>query len=105
MTDKFLQFMGLTKRAGKLVEGYNICENIIKKNKLYFVIMSRDISKNTCKKFLNYSCSYNVPVIKTQYSKEQLGGAIGLKEINIIGISDNKMGKVLFELWKKNEKL
>ena len=28
--DKFLNFLGLTKRAGKLLEGYNKCEEEMK---------------------------------------------------------------------------
>lgn len=31
MKNKFLGFIGLIKRAGKLLEGYNICEEKIKK--------------------------------------------------------------------------
>ena len=31
MKNKFLQFLGLTKRAGKLLEGYNKCEDAMKR--------------------------------------------------------------------------
>ncbi len=33
MKNKFLRFMGLIKRAGKLLEGYNICKEKVKKIK------------------------------------------------------------------------
>ena len=30
MTNKFYQFLGLTKKSGNLIEGYNKCEEAIK---------------------------------------------------------------------------
>lgn len=105
MKNKFLRFMGLIKRAGRLLEGYNICEEKMKKNKVYFIVMCHDISENTWNKFLNYSNKYKVPIAKLPYSKEELGNAIGSKEIKIIGVADKNMGKKLYDLWQEEEKL
>lgn len=105
MKNKFLRFMGLIKRAGRLLEGYNICEEKMKKNKVYFIVMCHDISENTWNKFLNYSNKYKVPIAKLPYSKEELGNAIGAKEIKIIGVADKNMGKKLYDLWQEEEKL
>ena len=40
MNSKFLQFLGLTKKAGKLREGYNKCEETIKtwERQTYYII-------------------------------------------------------------------
>ncbi|AZV56310.1 ribosomal L7Ae/L30e/S12e/Gadd45 family protein [Clostridium sp. AWRP] len=105
MVDKFLQFMGLIKRAGKLLEGYNKCEEAIRRNRVYFVIMSQDVSKNTWEKFLNYNDKYKVPVVKTIYTGEEIGSAIGSSEIKVVGVTDKNMSKALMNLLKKNEKL
>ena len=40
MNNKFFQFLGLTKKAGKLIEGYNQCEDALshrKRNPYNFV--------------------------------------------------------------------
>lgn len=67
--------------------------------------MCHDISENTWNKFLNYSNKYKIPIAKLSYSKEELGNAIGTKEIKVVGVADKNMGKKLYDLWQKEEKL
>lgn len=104
MVNKFLQFLGLTKRAGKLLEGYNKCEDAVKRRKASLIILSTDASENTADKFFKYSDKYKVPILQG-YSKEELGNVLGLEEIKILAISDKKMSKRLLSLWKENEEL
>jgi len=104
MKNKFLQFLGLTKRAGKLLEGYNKCEDAVKRRGVYLIVLSLDASENTADKFLKYSDKYKVPVLQG-YSKEELGSVLGLEEIKILAISDKKMSERLICLWKENEEL
>lgn len=104
MKNKFLQFLGLTKRAGKLLEGYNKCEDAMKRRGISLMILSLDASENTADKFLKYSEKYKVPVLQG-YSKEELGSVLGLEEIKILAVSDKKMSKQLLSLWKQNEEL
>lgn len=98
MNNKFYQFLGLTKKSGNLVEGYNKCEEIIKKDKIFLTIISLECSLNTVKKFEKYCSDKNVPVIKGP-SKIDLGMALGRKEINILCIKDKNMSDKLIELW------
>lgn len=100
MINKFLQFLGLTKRAGKLQEGYNKCEDAIKRKNIHLIILSLDASENTVDKFSLYSDRYKVPVLRG-YSKEELGNALGLPEIKILGVADRKMSEQLLHLWKE----
>lgn len=104
MIDKFLQFLGLTKRAGKLQEGYNKCEDAIKRSSIYLIVMSLDASQNTIDKFLLYGDRYKVPILHG-YSKEDLGAALGLAEIKILGVTDKKMSERLLHLWKEKEEI
>jgi ribosomal protein L7Ae-like RNA K-turn-binding protein len=98
MQDKFLQFLGLTKRAGKLIEGYNKCEEIIDKRKIHLILISLDCSENTKKKFISYCSKYNVPYIEN-YSKETLGASLGREEVNILGVADKNMSLQLLKLY------
>lgn len=97
MKDSFLQFLSITKGAGKVVEGYNKCEENIKKRSIYLVILSRDVSNNTLNKFLKYGNKYNVRIIR-KYSKEELGHILGRREIKVLGITDKNMSEKLLSI-------
>lgn len=97
MNDKFLQFLSLAKKAGNLVEGYNKCEDAVKRNKIKLIILSEDAAQNTINKFSSYCIRYKVPIIKSS-SKEILGTTLGRLEIKIIGVTDEKMSNKLREL-------
>jgi ribosomal protein L7Ae-like RNA K-turn-binding protein len=97
MNDKFLQFLGLIKRSGKVVEGYNKCEEIIKKSKVYLIIISLEASENTKDKFRGFSSRLNIPYIE-KYISEALGSSIGRPEINVLCVIDEHMAKKLIEL-------
>jgi ribosomal protein L7Ae-like RNA K-turn-binding protein len=102
MNNKFLQFLGLTKRAGKLREGYNTSEDIIKHRKAKLIVISEDASENTKNKFKAYCNKYNIAII-VAYGKEELGQILGRSEVNVVCITDEKMSNKLIELW--NEKI
>ena len=42
MQNKFLNFLGIAKKSGNLVEGYNACEEDIKRNKVSLCILSKE---------------------------------------------------------------
>jgi ribosomal protein L7Ae-like RNA K-turn-binding protein len=102
--DKFLQFLGLIKKSGKLIEGYNKCEDSIKKNILFLLILSVDCSTNTKDKFFKYCDTYNVPFIYA-YTKEELGLPLGRDEISVLGITDENMSKKLLSLRNENNNI
>ncbi len=100
LVNKFLQFLGLAKKSGNLIEGYNKCEELIKRNGLSLLILSTDCSTNTKDKFTKYCMNYSVPFIES-FSKEELGAPIGRFEISIIGIVDRKISDKLLSLWNE----
>ena len=100
MKDNFLQFLGIAKKAGMLVEGYNTCEELVKKKKLFLMVVSDNVSQNTREKFINYCKNANVSLLEG-YSKEELGGILGRDEINLVGIKNLTMSKKLKDLWWK----
>jgi ribosomal protein L7Ae-like RNA K-turn-binding protein len=100
MKDKFLQFLGIVKKSGNLIEGYNKCEEIIGKKKLFLLIISNNCSDNTKEKFIRL-CTYNsIPYVET-YASEELGDAIGRTEINLLGILNKNMSDNLLALLQK----
>jgi ribosomal protein L7Ae-like RNA K-turn-binding protein len=101
MQNRFLQFLGIVKKSGNLVEGYNKCEELIKQNKIYLLIISTDCSDNTKDKFKGYCDRYNIPYLET-YTKEELAQNIGRAEINLLAVSNKTMSEKLMEIWKEN---
>ena len=94
MRSKFLNFLGLAKRSGNLLDGYNKCEETIGKKRVYLVIFSNEISAKSKEKFTKKCEKLNIPCIDG-FSKEELGFSIGKKEINIVGILDKNMAEKL----------
>ena len=99
MVNKFYNFLGLVKRSGNLIEGYNRCDEAIKYKKLSLILISKDVSDNTKKKFLNYSSKNTIKILEG-FEKEDLGHAIGRAEIKVIGITDGNMAKKLIDLYE-----
>ena len=100
MKNKFLQFLGLTKRAGKILEGYNKCEDGIKYHKIKLIIISDEVSQNTKDKFSNL-CDRNDIFKIENINGEDLSNCIGVSKIGILGVTDWKMSEELIKLWKE----
>ena len=101
--NKFLSFLGLAKRSGSIIEGYSKCNEQRNKKKIYLFIISNDASEASKKKFKNHCIDNNIKYIQN-FSKEELGAAVGRPEIKIIAILDNNIAKKLVALYQEEEK-
>jgi ribosomal protein L7Ae-like RNA K-turn-binding protein len=104
LQNKFLQFLGIAKKSGNLIEGYNKCEELLKRSGLSLLILSVDCSVNTKDKFIKYCTNYNIPFIES-FSKEELGAPIGRAEISILGVTDRKISDKLLSLWNEQNNI
>lgn len=104
MKNKFLNFLGIAKRAGKVVEGYNNCEEDIKRKRVSLCILSAECSDRTKKRFKKYCEEGNILLIEN-ISSEELSSAIGREAINVLAVKDSLMCKNLMKLWKENYEL
>ena len=100
--DKFLNFLGLVKRSGNLIEGYSKCDEQRNRVKLHLVIIAQEASNSTRKKFKNHCSEKNIYLIE-DFSKEELGYSIGREEIKILAVTDNNMAKKLITLYENNK--
>jgi ribosomal protein L7Ae-like RNA K-turn-binding protein len=96
-----LNFLGLARRASKIVSGQDMILSEIRSGKIFFLFIATDTGKATQKKFNDKSKYYHIPV-NTSYTKAVLSDAIGMKR-TIIGISDRGMAKKLVELTDNNK--
>ncbi|EHO48863.1 L7Ae/L30e/S12e/Gadd45 family ribosomal protein [Lentilactobacillus kisonensis] len=96
-----LNFIGIARRASKIVSGQDKLLSEIRSGKVHFLFIASDSGKATQKKFTDKSNYYHVPV-NNMYTKAVLSNAIGMKR-TIIGISDRGMAKKLVELTDNNK--
>lgn len=98
--NRFLNFLGLAKRSGNLIEGYSKCDEQRNRKELSLFILSNDASNTSKKKFINHCKEKNIPYIEA-FSKEELGMAIGRLEVMILAVSDSNMAKKLLSLYEE----
>lgn len=75
-TNKVLGTIGLAMKAGNVVSGEFMTEKAIKDGDAYLVIVAKDASANTKKKFKNSCEFYKVPYLELA-DKDILGNSIG----------------------------
>lgn len=96
--NKFFSFLGLAKRSGNLIEGYSKCNEQRNRIKLAMFIISIDASESTRGKFKKHCKVNNIPYIE-DFSKEELGEAVGRPEVKILAIVDENIAKKLMVLY------
>lgn len=98
--DSFLTALGLARRAGKLIYGFDSVMYAAQSIRILFV--AKDISPNTRQNILYRFDALHKQVIITDYYKSQLGFALGTKPVGIIGITDKGFAKLLTDKLDKN---
>ncbi len=74
--DKALQMIGMAQRAGSVCSGEFMTETSVKEAQAFLVIVAKDASENTQKKFRNMCDFYEVPY-RVYGDRETLGHCIG----------------------------
>ncbi|OQX93293.1 MAG: hypothetical protein B6I17_03230 [Tenericutes bacterium 4572_104] len=92
--DKVLQYLGLCRRANKLVMGESFVVEKIKNKKTYLVFLAKDAGYRTTKKIRDKTKFYNIKLIE-EFNTIEINKAIGRKNIKVIGIIDNEFYKMI----------
>ena len=95
--DKLLNFLGLCKRAGRLISGAETVTRAITEQKALLVLYARDVSDNSLKKVLTAAEEQNVPARRLPRSKEGLSFALG-RHCAIVCTSDRGFAEKLLKL-------
>lgn len=85
MTERIYSFLGLARKANKLVSGDETCERSLKAGKVSLIIVAEDASKSTKEKFTN-ACNYRKVDIRIFGEKELLGKFIGKDIRSVLAI-------------------
>ncbi len=94
--DNILSLVSIANKAGKLVSGEVQTESAVKSGKANLVIISREASENTKKKFQNMSSWYHVP-FRLYGTREELGAASGSDYRAVLAVLDEGLAEAVGE--------
>jgi ribosomal protein L7Ae-like RNA K-turn-binding protein len=100
MISKIYSFLGLAMKAGGLISGEDSCERAIKSKKALLVLVTRDASENTKKKFSDI-CAYRGVQIRDFGSKDLLGKYIGKDIRSVVVVTKEGFAARLMEMIDK----
>ncbi len=99
MINKFLSFLGLARKAGKLSLGTDSTAEAIKGKKAKLILLCEDLSTKSAQSITSLSCKYEIELINIPICMEQIKQYIG-KRVGIIAVNDNGFAnklKILLE--------
>lgn len=77
MNDRLLSFLGLCRRAKKLVIGAEVTVQSVEQGRSLLVLYASDASKNSLKPVLKAAEEHGVPAKRVERSKDELSAALG----------------------------
>lgn len=94
--DKFLQMLGIAKRARLLSEGHDVCVDAIKKGRACMCLFASDASDRLVKEIENLlqSLGHSVPIKRLPYSMNDLNFALSYRAA-VLTVNDEGIAKKL----------
>jgi len=85
--DKVLSMLGLAARSRNVVSGGFATETAVKSGKAHLVMIAKDASDNTKKKYHNMCDYYEVPCA-VYGTKDVIGHSMGREERSVLAVTD-----------------
>ncbi|MBQ3265648.1 MAG: ribosomal L7Ae/L30e/S12e/Gadd45 family protein [Ruminococcus sp.] len=95
--DRLLSFLGICKRAGRLISGADTVTKAVNEDKAVLVLYASDVSENSLKQVLRAAREHNIPVLRLSRGKEELSYALG-KHCGIICTTDTGFAEKILDL-------
>lgn len=92
-SDKLLSAMGLARKAGRLIYGYDTVKNAVRMHKARLVMTASDLSPKT-RANVEFMCGEKIPYIALSRTMEQLSAAVG-KPAGIVALTDEGFVKLI----------
>lgn len=100
---KIESYLGLARRAGKMVSGYQTCVHTISRGSIRLLIVAEDASENTRDKFSELCRRYKVEY-RVYGTVDELSMMTGFTGRGVYGITDKNFAEVMIKEIE-NEKL
>ncbi|NLL48376.1 MAG: 50S ribosomal protein L7ae [Firmicutes bacterium] len=92
--NKVYSYLGLARRAGKVVSGEQAVVGAVKRGQVRLVLISQDASSNTYRKFSALAQNHNVRYV-IYGEKDLYGQALGQSSRSIVGVLDRNFADVI----------
>lgn len=86
--DKALSFLGLCKRAGKLLTGEDGVSGAARSGTAALIMVAADTADNTRKKAANLAAWNRTPQVSLPWDKDTLGELLGKRVCAILALTD-----------------
>ncbi len=88
------RYIGLARRAGKIIPGYRTCLGAVNAGKIKLLIVAEDMSENTKDRFSTLCLNRGVPFYVFG-TVDELSAAAGMTGVGIFGIADSNFAKAI----------
>lgn len=93
---KAVNLMQFARRAGKLVHGFEACQQALGKNKLHLLVLAGDTSQRTAQGIMSKITESNSKItVLTMSSQAEISFALGLPLTGVFGISDKNFAEAV----------
>lgn len=96
-SDRLYSYIGLACRAGKLVSGFQACEDAIKHKKAQLVLLSGEMSPRAAKDYTAKALAADISCIILE--DDRLGASIGRPERKIVCIIGKEFADTIIKEW------
>ncbi len=97
MNDKILSFLGLCRRAKKMVIGAEVVTESINSGNALLVLYADDFSQNSLKPVAAAAAAKGVPVLRLNRSKESVSRALG-RLCGVLAVEDKGFADKLTQM-------
>ena len=87
MKNKLLPLLGLCKKAGKLLEGFDAVREAARKDKVKLIVLAEDISPKSRKEAEYVAQQQNIPLFTAPFGMDEIGYRLG-KRAGILALTD-----------------
>ena len=95
--EKLLGFLGLSKKAGKLVFGFDMTEEAMRKGNAKAVLLSADCSERTARNVKRIAEETGTEVLILPLTMDEIGYAVA-KRVGVLSVCDSGFSKKFKEL-------
>ncbi len=103
MTGKTLGMLGMARRANKTSLGHDAALESLNKGDSKLIVTSSDASERLCGEFENACKRTGTAYLKTKYTMNETGAALGAKTTAVLSINDEGFAKRLNELIREDD--
>ena len=95
--DKALSFLGICKKAGKLLTGEDGVSGAARSGEAALIMTASDTASNTTKKALNLSELGRIPHVRLPWDKDTLGELLDKRVCAILALTDRGLAAAFAE--------